>query len=137
MVREPVGVVAAITPPRRERGRRAGHRRRRAARGAGQGILRAPTVFVVDDPHATVAQEEIFGPVLTIIPYDAEDDVDAYFDEVEAEEQNVPAEARRIAKLKNSPRKQMSGRVAVFNPVIGVESDFEEAAFLAPMETDL
>ena len=68
---------------------------------------------------------------------DAEDDVDAYFDEVEAEEQNVPAEALRIAKLKNSPRKQVSGRVAVFNPVIGVESDFEEAAFLAPMETDL
>ena len=68
---------------------------------------------------------------------DAEDDVDAYFDEVEAEEQNVQAEARRMAKLKNSPRNQMSGRVAVFNPVIGVESDFEEAAFLAPMETDL
>jgi hypothetical protein len=68
---------------------------------------------------------------------DAEDDVDAYFDEAEAEEQNVPIEARRIAKLKNSPRKQASGRVAIFDSAVGVEGDFEEAAFLAPMETDL
>jgi hypothetical protein len=68
---------------------------------------------------------------------DAEDDVDAYFDEVEAEEQTVPAETRRIAKLKNSPRKQMAGRLAVCNSAVGVEGDFEEANFLAPMETDL
>jgi hypothetical protein len=32
---------------------------------------------------------------------DAEDDVDAYFDEVEAEEQTMPIEARRIARLKH------------------------------------
>jgi hypothetical protein len=68
---------------------------------------------------------------------DAEEDVDVYFDEVEAEEQNVPVEGRRIAKLKNSPRKQVSGRVAVLGSAVGVEGDFEEAAFLAPTETDL
>jgi hypothetical protein len=68
---------------------------------------------------------------------DAEDDVDAYFDEVEAEEENVPVETRRIARLKNSPRKQVAGRLAVFNSAIGVEGDFEEAAFLAPMETPM
>jgi hypothetical protein len=67
---------------------------------------------------------------------DAEDDVDAYFDEIEAEEKNVPVEARRTARLKNSPCKQVSGRVAVFNSAVGVEGDFEEAGFLAPMETD-
>ena len=32
---------------------------------------------------------------------DAEDDVDAYFDEVDAEEQTMPIEARRIARLKH------------------------------------
>lgn len=68
---------------------------------------------------------------------EAADDVDAYFDEVEAEEQTVPVEARRIAKLKNSPRKQVAGRVAGFGSAIAVEGDFEEAAFLAPMETNM
>jgi len=68
---------------------------------------------------------------------DAEDDVDAYFDEVEAEEGNVPIETRRFARLKDSPRKQVAGRLAVFNSAVGVEGDFEEAAFLAPMETGM
>ena len=68
---------------------------------------------------------------------DTEGGVDAYFDEVEAEEQKVSVETRRIARLKNSPRKQVAGRVAVFNPAVGGEGDFEDAAFLAPMETDM
>jgi hypothetical protein len=68
---------------------------------------------------------------------DAEDDVDAYFDEVEAEEQTMPIEARRIARLKHSPRNQVAGRLAVFNSAVGVEGDFEEAAFLAPMEAEM
>ena len=42
--------------------------------GLARGYFVRPTVFVTDDAHATVAQEEIFGPVLTIIPYDTEDD---------------------------------------------------------------
>ena len=29
-----------------------------------------PQILVTDDPHSTVAQKEIFGPVLTILPYD-------------------------------------------------------------------
>jgi aldehyde dehydrogenase (NAD+) len=33
-----------------------------------------PTLFVDVDPNATIAQEEIFGPVLVVIPYDDEDD---------------------------------------------------------------
>lgn len=65
-----------------------------------------------------------------------EDDLDAYFDEVEAEEQKTPVVARRIAKLKNSPRKQIVAPAGgVFTG--GVEGDFEEAAFLVPMETDV
>ena len=33
-----------------------------------------PTVFANVDNDMTIAQEEIFGPVLSIIPYDDEDD---------------------------------------------------------------
>lgn len=33
-----------------------------------------PTVLVDVDPHSTVAQDEIFGPVLCVIPYDTVDD---------------------------------------------------------------
>lgn len=68
----------------------------------------------------------------------AEDDMDAFFDEVETEEQTAPVETRRIARLKNPPRKQVAGRAAVFgSAAAAIEGDFEEAAFLAPMETDM
>lgn len=66
-----------------------------------------------------------------------EDELDAYFDEVEAEEQMIPVGGRRIAKLKNSPRKQTVSGVAIYVPSDGVDGDFEEATFLAPMETDI
>ena len=38
------------------------------------GYYVAPTVFGRVDPKSTIAQEEIFGPVLSIIVYDGEDD---------------------------------------------------------------
>jgi acyl-CoA reductase-like NAD-dependent aldehyde dehydrogenase len=41
--------------------------------GVPGGYYVKPTVFVAD-AKATIAQEEIFGPVLTIIPYDTEED---------------------------------------------------------------
>lgn len=67
---------------------------------------------------------------------DIEEDLDAYFDEVEAEEQMAPVEGRQIARLKNSPRKQANGGVDVYSPSgVAVAEDFEEAPFLAPMET--
>lgn len=40
-----------------------------------KGFFVEPTLFVDVDPDATIAQEEIFGPVLAVIPY--EDDEDA------------------------------------------------------------
>jgi aldehyde dehydrogenase (NAD+) len=33
-----------------------------------------PTLFADVDPDATIAQEEIFGPVVSVIPYDDDDD---------------------------------------------------------------
>jgi len=42
---------------------------------AGKGFFVEPTLFVDVDPKMTIAQEEIFGPVLCVIPY--ADDADA------------------------------------------------------------
>lgn len=39
-----------------------------------RGFYMAPTVFADVDNSMTIAQEEIFGPVVAIIPYDTEDD---------------------------------------------------------------
>jgi aldehyde dehydrogenase (NAD+) len=42
--------------------------------GLNSGFFVQPTVFADVDNKMTIAQEEIFGPVLSIIPYDTEDD---------------------------------------------------------------
>ena len=49
----------------------------------------------------------------------------------------APIEGRRIARLKNTPHKQTVGEVRVYNSTGGVAGDFEDAPFLAPMETDV
>jgi len=60
-----------------ERGRAEGAR---LVRGGGvpahlpTGYFVEPTLFADVDPKATIAQEEIFGPVLAVIPYDDDDD---------------------------------------------------------------
>jgi acyl-CoA reductase-like NAD-dependent aldehyde dehydrogenase len=41
--------------------------------GLNHGFFVRPTVFTDVDPNSVIAQEEIFGPVLVIIPYDDED----------------------------------------------------------------
>ena len=42
--------------------------------GQPTGFFVSPTVFVTDDPTSTIATEEIFGPVQTIIAHDGDDD---------------------------------------------------------------
>lgn len=41
--------------------------------GFNKGYFVRPTVVISPDNKSTLAQEEVFGPVLTIIPYDSED----------------------------------------------------------------
>ena len=43
-------------------------------RPPGPGFFVEPTLFVDVDPRSTIAQEEIFGPVLCVIPYEDDDD---------------------------------------------------------------
>jgi betaine-aldehyde dehydrogenase len=45
-----------------------------APEGMDKGYYVRPTIFGRVDPKSTIAQEEIFGPVLAIIPYQNEDD---------------------------------------------------------------
>jgi acyl-CoA reductase-like NAD-dependent aldehyde dehydrogenase len=45
-----------------------------APEGRERGYFVSPTVFSEVDPDMTIAQEEIFGPVLAIMPYDGEED---------------------------------------------------------------
>ena len=45
-----------------------------APEGLETGFYVRPTVFSGVSPDMTIAQEEIFGPVLSILPYDGEDD---------------------------------------------------------------
>src|SRR5262249_43420548 len=42
--------------------------------GLDKGYYVKPTVFSEVTPNMTIAQEEIFGPVLSILPYDSEDE---------------------------------------------------------------
>ena len=79
--RRMIGPMASLAPSRRvegyiahrpRRGRPAGHRRRPARTGRGWFV--EPTVFADVSNDQTIAREEIFGPVLAIIPYDGEED---------------------------------------------------------------
>lgn len=42
--------------------------------GLAKGFYTKPTIFTNVDPKSTIAQEEIFGPVLVIIPFDSEEE---------------------------------------------------------------
>lgn len=44
------------------------------AAGPGPGFYVQPTLFADVDPASTIAQEEIFGPVCCVIPFDDDDD---------------------------------------------------------------
>lgn len=46
--------------------------------GLDDGWFVEPTVFADVDNNSTIAQEEIFGPVLAVIPYDTEDEAIAF-----------------------------------------------------------
>jgi acyl-CoA reductase-like NAD-dependent aldehyde dehydrogenase len=65
---------AAAHRQRHRRGREAGGRRAGAAGGHRPGFFVRPTIFSRVTPAMTIAREEIFGPVLSIMPYRDEDD---------------------------------------------------------------
>lgn len=47
------------------------------------GYYLEPTIYVHDNPRSRICQEEIFGPVVTIIPFDTEEEALAIANDVE------------------------------------------------------
>src|SRR5688500_9209835 len=88
--------------------------------GRDTGYFVQPTVFSEVGPEMTIAQEEIFGPVLAIIPYDSEDEA------VEIANNTVyglaggvwsgdPEHAKQVARRLRTGQVEING--AAFNPV--------------------
>jgi acyl-CoA reductase-like NAD-dependent aldehyde dehydrogenase len=88
--------------------------------GADKGYFVQPTVFSEVTPDMTIAQEEIFGPVLAMIPYDTEDEA------VEIANNTVyglaggvwsgdPEHAKQVARRIRTGQVEING--AAFNPL--------------------
>jgi acyl-CoA reductase-like NAD-dependent aldehyde dehydrogenase len=90
-----------------------------APEGLDTGYYVAPTVFSEVTPDMTIAQEEIFGPVLAIMPYDSEDDAVAIangtiYGLAGGVWSADPERARRVARRLRTGQVEING--AAFNP---------------------
>ena len=88
--------------------------------GVDTGYFVRPTVFSEVDPAMTIAQEEIFGPVLAIIPYDGEDDAvrianDSLYGLAGGVWSGDPERAQRVARRMRTGQVEING--ATFNPL--------------------
>jgi acyl-CoA reductase-like NAD-dependent aldehyde dehydrogenase len=91
-----------------------------APEGLERGYFVRPTVFSDVTPDMTIAQEEIFGPVLAIMPYDDEEDAVAKANDTvyglaggvwSADEER----AKRVARRLRTGQVEING--GVFNPL--------------------
>ncbi len=88
--------------------------------GLDKGYFVRPTVFSEVKPEMTIAQEEIFGPVLSIIPYDSEDEaVEIANGTMYGLDGGVwsadPERAKAVARRMRTGQVQING--ATFNPL--------------------
>jgi aldehyde dehydrogenase (NAD+) len=88
--------------------------------GAERGYFVRPTVFSDVDPKSTIAQEEIFGPVLVIIPYDDEDHAvaianDSQYGLAGGVWSGDPEHAKAVARRIRTGQVEING--ATFNPL--------------------
>ena len=88
--------------------------------GLEQGYFVQPTVFSEVTPEMTIAQEEIFGPVLVIMPYDDEDDAvrianDTIYGLAGGVWSGDEDRARRVARRLRTGQIEING--AAFNPL--------------------
>jgi acyl-CoA reductase-like NAD-dependent aldehyde dehydrogenase len=91
-----------------------------APEGLEQGYFVQPTVFSEVTPEMTIAQEEIFGPVLVLMPYDDEDDAvrianDTVYGLAGGVWSGDEERARRVARRLRTGQVEING--AAFNPL--------------------
>jgi aldehyde dehydrogenase (NAD+) len=83
--------------------------------GLDAGYFVRPTVFADVTPDMTIAKEEIFGPVLSIMPFDTEDEAIAIANDTAYGLTNYvqtqdPERARRVARRLRSGMVEMNGQ---------------------------
>ncbi|MFN0084985.1 MAG: aldehyde dehydrogenase family protein [Blastocatellia bacterium] len=88
--------------------------------GISRGYFVRPTVFANVDNKMTIAQEEIFGPVLSIIPYEDEEDAvrianDTIYGLAGGVWSGDPARAQRVARRLRTGQVEING--GKFNPL--------------------
>jgi len=88
--------------------------------GEDKGYYVQPTVFSEVGPEMTIAQEEIFGPVLSIMPYDDEDEAirianDTIYGLAGGVWSGDPERAQRVARRIRTGQVEING--ATFNPL--------------------
>jgi acyl-CoA reductase-like NAD-dependent aldehyde dehydrogenase len=88
--------------------------------GIAKGYFVRPTVFAKVDNKMTIAQEEIFGPVLSIIPYEDEDDAvrianDTIYGLAGGVWSGDPERAKRVARRLRTGQIEING--GRFNPL--------------------
>jgi aldehyde dehydrogenase (NAD+) len=88
--------------------------------GLERGFYVRPTVFSDVTPDMTIAREEIFGPVLAIMPYDGEDDAvaianDSIYGLAGGVWSGDPDRARGVARRLRTGQVEVNG--AAFNPL--------------------
>jgi len=91
-----------------------------APAGLQRGYYVQPTIFADVRPDMTIAQEEIFGPVLSIIPYDSEEEAvrianDTVYGLAGAVWSGDPARAERVARRLRTGQVDVNG--GRFNPM--------------------
>ena len=116
----PARARARLHPQGRRGGREARDRRRRAARGPRPRLLRAADGVLRRAHDMTIAQEEIFGPVLSIIPYDDEEDAvrianDSHYGLAGGVWSADEERAKRVARRIRTGQVEING--GVFNPL--------------------
>jgi acyl-CoA reductase-like NAD-dependent aldehyde dehydrogenase len=88
--------------------------------GFDRGYYVRPTVFSDVTPEMTIAQEEIFGPVLAIMPYDDEEDAirmanDTVYGLAGGVWSGDPERAKRVARRIRTGQVEING--GTFNPL--------------------
>jgi len=91
-----------------------------APEGLARGYFVRPTVFSEVRRDMTIAQEEIFGPVLAILPYDTEDEAveianDSIYGLAGGVWSGDPERAKRVARQIRTGQVEVNG--GAFNPV--------------------